>query len=316
MRICIMDDLEGVALGSADWSVLEGVDELLALDRHFHDEVELAGILERFDVIVVQRERTRIGRSLLERLPSLRLLVTTGPFNAAIDLAACADLGITVSATSMGGGAVVELAWALILGALRDVPARDLSMRSGEWAPVPGRSLPGLRLGLLGLGNTGTRMARIAAAFDMEVVAWSENLTAEVARERGATLVSRRELFATSDVISVHLVLSARTRGLVVDDDLRAMKPDAWLVNTSRGPIVDEDALIRACRDGVIAGAALDVFDQEPLPPDHALRRLPNTVLTPHVGYVTTETFRVWFGEVVEDIAAFVAGSPVRVLSA
>ena len=313
MRICILDDLEGVALESADWASLESVVD--AVDRHVADPDELVALLQAYDVVVAQRERTAFPRSVLERLPDLRLLVTTGPRNAAIDVAACADLGITVCHTRPGGTPVVEHAWALILAALRDIPGHVASMRAGEWAPVAGRSLEGRTLGLVGLGKTGTRMARIGTAFGMDVVAWSENLTDDVAAERGARLVTKNELFASSDVVSVHTLLSRRTRGLVADEELRAMRRDAWLVNTSRGPIVDEAALLRACREGWIAGAAVDVFDVEPLPADHELRRLPNVLLTPHAGYVTRENFRDWFDDVVEDIAAFAAGTPVRTLT-
>ncbi len=315
MRICILDDVEGVALTAADWSSLVGVTEVVALGRHVDDQDELVAVLAGFDAVVLQRERTAVRRDLLERLPHLRLVVTTGPRNAALDVAACHELGITVCATGSGGTPVVELAWALLLAAWRDVPGRAASMRSGGWLPTAGRSLEGARLGLLGLGRTGTRMAAIAAAFGMDVVAWSENLTAELAADRGARLVGRRELFETSDAVSVHLLLSRRTRGLVGQSDLRAMRADAWLVNTSRGPIVEEAALLQALRENWIGGAALDVFDVEPLPADHELRRLPNVLLTPHVGYVTRENLGAWFRDVVEDVAAYLAGSPVRELS-
>ena len=314
MRICILDDVERVALASADWGSL-AADEVVALDRHLADVDELVAVLSRFDVVVAQRERTPLPRAVLERLPALRLLVTTGVRNAAIDLTACADLGITVCNTGAGGTPVVELAWALLLAAVRDVPARDASMRAGEWQPTAGRTVEGLTLGLLGLGRTGTRMAHIAHAFGMDVVAWSENLTDEAAAAQGVRRVTKRDLFATSDAVSIHTLLSRRTRGIVGEAELRAMRPDAWLVNTSRGPVCDEDALVRACRERWIAGAALDVFETEPLPADHVLRSLPNVVLTPHVGYVTRENLRAWFGDVVEDIAAYAAGAPVRLLT-
>jgi phosphoglycerate dehydrogenase-like enzyme len=314
VRICILDDVERVALDSADWSSL-GAEEVVALDRHVADADELVALLAGYDVVVAQRERTPLPRAVLERLPSLRLLVTTGVRNAAIDISACADLGITVCNTGGGGNPVVELAWALLLAAVRDVPDRVASMRAGEWRPTAGRTIEGLTLGLLGLGRTGTRMARIGQAFGMDVVAWSENLTAEAAAAHGVRLVTKHDLFATSDVVSVHTLLSERTRGIVGEPELRAMRPDAWLVNTSRGPVCDEDAVVRACREGWIAGAALDVFDVEPLPADHVLRTLPNVVLTPHVGYVTRENLRGWFGAVVEDVAAYAAGAPIRTLT-
>jgi phosphoglycerate dehydrogenase-like enzyme len=314
MRIAILDDVERVALSSADWSSL-GADDVLALDRHVDDHDELVAILEPYDVVLVQRERTPFPRALLERLPNLRLLVTTGFRNASLDLAACADLGITVCNTGGDMSPVVEMTWALILAALRDVPHHAQAMRDGRWEQVAGRSLEGSTLGIVGLGKTGARMAEVARAFRMDVVAWSANLTVEAAEERGARLVGKRELFEISDVVSVHLLLSGRSRGLVGAEELRAMKPDAWLVNTSRGPIVDESALLTALREGWIAGAALDVFDVEPLPSDHELRRLPNTILTPHAGYVTRENYRDWYTAAVEAITAYAAGAPIRVMT-
>lgn len=313
MRICVLDDVERVALACADWEAL-GADEVVALEQHVDGVEALAGLLERFDVLVLQRERTALPRELLAALPNLRLVVTTGFRNAAIDLEACRHHGVLVSSTGGALSPVVEHAWALILAALRDVPSRDASMRLGEWRPTAGRSLEGAALGLLGLGKTGSRMARIGAAFGMDVLAWSQNLTEDDARARGARWVPREELFAVSDVVSVHLLLSRRTRGLVTADDLRRMKPDAWLVNTSRGPIVDEAALVTALAEGWFAGAALDVFDEEPLAPDHPLRTLPRTVVTPHVGYATVENYRDWYGLAVESITAWRDGAPIRLL--
>jgi len=312
MRVAILDDVERVALSCADWRSL-GADEVVALERHLEGP-ELTELLAGFDVLVVQRERTRIDAAMLDGLPSLRLVVTTGVRNASIDLEACSARGVVVCSTGGTQAPVVEHAWALILAALRDVPGRDASMRRGEWAPTAGRALEGRTLGLLGLGKTGTRMARIAAAFDLEVVAWSSSLTASDAAERGARLVSKDELFSSSDLVSVHQMLSPRSRGLVGETELRAMRPDAWLVNTSRGPIVDEAALLLALREGWIAGAALDVYDDEPLPADHPLRSLPNTVLTPHVGYVTVDNYRDWFTTAVRRIAAWRNGTPESVL--
>ena len=314
MRVAILDDVERVAVSCADWRSL-GAEEVVAFERHVGDVVELGALLAGFDVVVVQRERTPVSADLLARLPALRLVVTTGVRNASIDLAACAAQGVLVCSTGGTQAPVVEHAWALILAALRDVPSRDTSMRLGEWQPTAGRALEGRTLGLLGLGKTGTRMARIAAAFDLEVVAWSENLTDEVAAERGARRVEKDELFTSSDIVSVHQMLSPRSRGLVGEAELRLMRPDAWLVNTSRGPIVDEAALVRALTSGWIAGAALDVFDDEPLPFDHPLRSLPNTVLTPHVGYVTLDNYRDWFQTAVRRIAAWRDGHPESLLT-
>ncbi len=315
VRICVLDDLEEAALQATDWTPVTQLGELTVLNRHLGSEDELAEVLQPFDVVIAMRERTRFPRSLLTRLPALRLLVTTGSRNAAIDLAACADLGITVCGTTGGGTPVVELAWALILAAVRDLPGRVSSMRTGGWQPTAGRELEGKTLGLVGLGRTGGRMARIADGFGMEVLAWSPHLTDERAAEHGATLVPKEELFRLSHVVSLHLVLSDRTRGIVGEPELSVMRSDAWLVNTSRGGLCDEAAVLRACAEGRIAGAALDVFEDEPLPAEHPLRHEPRVLLTPHVGYVTWESHRHWYGDVVEDIVAYAAGTPVRVLS-
>ncbi len=314
MRIAILDDVERIALSSADWSI-PGADDVVAIDRHVGDHDELVAILEPFDVVVVQRERTPFPRALVERLPNLRLLVTTGFRNASLDLEALTGQGVTVCTTGGDMAPVVEMTWALILAALRDVPQHAQAMRDGRWEQVAGRSLEGSTLGLVGLGKTGARMAEIAHAFRMDVVAWSANLTAETAEAHGARLVGKRELFEVSDVVSIHLLLSGRTRGLVGAEELHAMKPDAWLVNSSRGPIVDEAALLQALRENWIAGAALDVFATEPLPADHELRSLANTVLTPHAGYVTRENYRDWYSTAVDVIAAFTSGSPIRVMN-
>lgn len=313
MRVTVLDDLEQVALDAADWSRLGPDVEVVALAEHLGPD-DLVAALAGSEVVVCMRERTPFPRDLVERLPDLRLLVTTGARNAALDLAACADAGVTVCGTAGGSPSVVEHAWALILAVARDVVGRAVSMRAGGWAPVLGTDLAGRTLGLVGLGRTGTRMAAIGRAFGMDVVAWSQNLTPERAEAAGARLVGRADLFGGSDVVSLHVVLSERTRGLVGAPELALMRPTAFLVNTSRGPVVDEEALVRACRERRIAGAALDVFDVEPLPAGHPLRTLDNVVLSPHQGYVTRDTFRTWYADVVEDVAAWRAGAPVRVL--
>lgn len=315
MRICVLDDLEEAALAAADWTPVTALGELTVVNRHVDDEDELAELLQPFDVVVAMRERTAFRPSLLVRLPQLRLLVTTGARNAAIDLATCAERGIVVSGTTGGGSPVVELAWALILATVRDLPGRVVSMQAGGWQPVVGSELEGRTLGLVGLGHTGGRMARIATAFGMEVLAWSPHLTPERAAGHGARAVAKDALFRRSDVVSLHLVLSDRTRGIVGEPELSAMRPTSWLVNTSRGPLCDEAALLRACAEGRIAGAALDVFAAEPLPAEHPLRSEPRVLLTPHVGYVTWESYRRWYGDVVEDIVAFAGGAPLRVLN-
>jgi phosphoglycerate dehydrogenase-like enzyme len=270
--------------------------------------------LAPFEVVVAMRERTPFTRARLERLDNLKLLVTTGMRNAAIDLQAAGERGVTVCGTGSLGPPTAELAWGLILALTRHIPAEDARMRAGGWQHTLGPELAGRTLGLVGLGRLGARMARIARAFEMETLAWSQNLTAERAAEAGAEAVAKDELFRRADVVSIHLVLSDRTRGLVGADGLALMKPTAYLVNTSRGPIVDEPALLDALHSGRIAGAGIDVYDTEPLPPSHPLRFAPNTVLTPHIGYVTTGTYEVFYREAVEDIAAWLAGAPVRVL--
>jgi phosphoglycerate dehydrogenase-like enzyme len=314
-RIAVLDDYQSAAAGFADWSLVPGPVDVVEFADHLADEDALADRLTPFEVVVAMRERTPFPRTLLERLPHLRLLVTTGRRNASIDVAAAAERGITVCGTGSHAAGPVELTWALILAVARQVPLEDASVRAGGWQETVGTDLAGATLGVLGLGRLGERVARIGQAFDMDVVAWSQNLTGQRAAEVGVRLVDRDELFATADVLTVHLVLSDRTRGLVGRDELERMKPSAILVNTSRGPIVDEAALLDALSGSRIAGAGLDVFDTEPLAPDHPLRSAPRTVLTPHLGYVTEKTYEIFFREAVEAVAAFLAGSPIRVLT-
>ena len=315
LRIAVLDDYQDVALAMAEWSQLPDA-RIEAFRDHLDDREALAARLAPFEVVVAMRERTPFPRALLERLPALRLLVTTGMGNAAIDVAAAHERGVTVSGTGGLPHPTAELAWALILALARQIPREDGSVRAGGWQVTLGRGLSGSTLGVLGLGNLGSQVARIGVAFGMDVIAWSEHLTAERAAECGARLVAKDELLERADVVTIHLKLSARTRGLLGARELGLMRPGAYLVNTSRGPIVDEPALIEALERGAIAGAGLDTFDVEPLPADHPLRRLPNTVLTPHVGYVTEDTYRRFYGDAVEDVAAFLRGEPLRVLGA
>jgi phosphoglycerate dehydrogenase-like enzyme len=261
------------------------------------------------------RERTPFPRDVLTRLPNLRLLVTTGMRNKSIDVEAATELGITVCGTGAQATATVELTWALILATLRHIPQEDASIRAGGWQQTIGGDLAGRTLGVIGLGRIGSQVARIGAAFGMDVVAWSQNLTDERAAEVGARRVEKDELFATADVVTVHLLWSKRTRGLIGADDFALMKHTAVFVNTSRGPIVEEAALIAALREGTISGAGIDVYDQEPLPRDHPLRDLRRAVLTPHLGYVTRGSYDVYYREAVEDVAAYLAGAPIRVIS-
>ncbi|HXM57956.1 MAG TPA: D-2-hydroxyacid dehydrogenase family protein [Candidatus Dormibacteraeota bacterium] len=315
IQLAVLDDYQRVAAHMADWPAIVPDAAVTFFADHLTDEDELAGRLAGFEAVVAMRERTPFRRSLLARLPRLRLLVTTGMRNAAIDLAAAGELGITVCGTAGSGTGTGELTWALILALLRHVPAEDASVRAGGWQHTIGADLAAATLGVLGLGNIGRRVAAVGLAFGMDVIAWSQNLTAEAAAAAGARRVEREELFRLADVLTIHLVLSDRTRGLVGPAELALMKPTAYLVNTSRGPIVDEAALAEHLRAGRIAGAGLDVFSVEPLPAGDPLRALPNTVLTPHLGYVTARAYRTFYREAAEDVAAFLAGRPVRVLT-
>ena len=315
-RVALLDDYQGVALRMADWKSLPAGTDVVAFSDHLADEGALATRLADFDIVMAMRERTAFTRSLLERLPMLRLLITAGMRNASIDMKAAAERGVLVCGTAGLPYPTAELAWGLILGLMRRIPAEDRATRDGRWQVSLGLGLNGKTLGVLGLGTLGSRVAKVGRAFEMEVLAWSQNLTRARAEEVGATLVAKDELLARSDIVSIHLVLSERTRGLLGARELGLMKRSAYLVNTSRGPIVDEAALIDALRNGIIAGAGLDVFDPEPLPADHPFRSLPNIVVTPHLGYVTEETYRVFYGHALEDVQAFLRGAPVRVLSA
>jgi phosphoglycerate dehydrogenase-like enzyme len=315
VAVAVLDDWQDVALSVADWSPLAGRADVVRYTDHLPDVDALVDRLADAAVVVAMRERTPFPADLLARLPRLRLLVTTGMANAAIDLAAAARQGIVVSGTAGGSGAAAELAWALVLAVARDVVADDRAVRAGRWQEHLGIELAGSTLGLLGLGRIGAVMARYARAFDMHVLAWSRHLTAERAAEHGARLVDRDELFRASDVVSVHLRLSDRTRGLVGARELELLGPAGRLVNTSRGPIVEEAALLAALHAGTIAGAALDVFDVEPLPADHPLRSAPRTVLTPHVGYVSRQSYAAMYGQCVEDVLGWLDGAPLRVLT-
>ncbi|MFB9931279.1 D-2-hydroxyacid dehydrogenase family protein [Amycolatopsis halotolerans] len=313
MKIAILDDYQNVALQCAEWASLGA--EIEVFSEPFAGPDETVARLAGFDVVVAMRERTPFPAAVFDRLPGLKLLVSTGRRNAAIDLAAAKRCGVVVSATGALAAPTVEHAWALILAGARNLPLEFRSMREGGWQVGLGMALRDKTLGLLGLGRLGAEVARIGQAFGMKPIAWSQNLTPERAAEHGVTTVSKEDLFARADVLSVHLVLSERTRGLVGAAEFAAMKPSALLVNTSRGPIVDETALLDALRGKKIAAAALDVYDVEPLPSDHPLRTLDNAILTPHIGYVSRETYEIFYGGAVEDIAAFQAGEPINVLT-
>jgi phosphoglycerate dehydrogenase-like enzyme len=312
--VATLDDYQRVALELADWSVLEGRATVTVFDDHLTDEDRLAERLEPFEVVVVMRERTPIRESLLARLPRLRLLVTTGDRNAAIDLRAARERGIVVSGTGIESTSTVELTWALILAWARRLETEVANMRAGRWQSTVGSSLRGKTLGVIGLGRIGSAVAKVGLAFGMDVVAWSEHLTVERAAAQGATRQPFDELLGGSDVVTIHQVLSRRTRGLVGAHELGLMKPTALLVNTSRGPIVDTAALVSALDAGAIGGVALDVYDDEPLAADHPLRSMPRALLTPHIGYVTRELFASFYRDIVEDIVAFLDGHPIRLL--
>ena len=313
-RVAILDDYQNVARRMADWASLPAGTEVVVFADHLSGTDAVAKRLADFDAVVAMRERTPFPRALLERLPKLRLLVTTGMRNASIDVAAAIERGVTVCGTAGLPYPTAELTWGLILGLVRRIPTEDRATREGRWQVSCGLGLNGKTLGVIGLGGLGSRVAKIGRAFEMDVIAWSQNLTVARATEVGATLVTKDELLARSDVVSVHLVLGDRTRGLLGARELARMKPTAYLVNTSRGPIVDETALVDAVRTGTIAGAGLDVYDEEPLPLDHPLRNLPNTVITPHLGYVTEEGYKIFYGGALEDVKGWLAGQPVRVL--
>ncbi|MCG8558773.1 MAG: D-2-hydroxyacid dehydrogenase family protein [Hyphomicrobiales bacterium] len=317
MKLAILDDYQKAALASADWSSLGPEIDISVFDSHLgHDEDAVAEALAPFEILVVMRERTPFPRSLIERLPRLKLLVTTGMRNLAIDMAAARERGIPVCGTGMLPYPAAEHAMALILDLFKKISRETRAMHEGGWQDQISEGLNGKTLGILGLGKLGERVARFGQALEMTVVAWSRNLTETRCREVGVRLVDKETLLREADVLSIHLVLSDRTRGLIGPGELALMKPTAYLVNTSRGPIVDEAALIDALRSGTIAGAGLDVYDVEPLPGDHPLRALDNAVLTGHTGYVIRELYELVYGEALEAVAAWRAGAPVRVLNA
>jgi phosphoglycerate dehydrogenase-like enzyme len=315
VQIAVIDDWQDVARDVVDWSVLDSLGEVTFEHDYPADNATLAERLGRYQVICVMRERTRFDEDLLKRLPNLKLLVTGGMRNAALDMPAAAKLGIKVCGTDSYKHAAPELTWALVMAATRNLVKEANALRAGQWQQGLGGDLHGKTLGILGLGSIGQRVAQFGQVFGMKVIAWSENLTAERAEQAGVTHVSKQQLFEQADVLSVHLVLSERSRGLVDAQALGWMKPTALLVNTARGPIVDEAALIKALQKQHIAGAALDVFEQEPLPSMHPFRTLDNVLATPHVGYVSRQNYEQFFSQMIEDVQAWAAGEPVRLLN-
>lgn len=313
-RLAILDDYQGVAMSLGPWDRLKGVEVTVFRDT-ITDRDALAKRLEPFDAILAMRERTPFPRALIERLPNLRLLVTTAARNRSIDAAACAERGIVFCGTPSFGDPTVDITWGLIIGLMRDIPRQQDELRAGRWQTSVGTGLEGQTLGVLGLGKLGGRVAKVAQAFGMKVIAWSQNLTEERAAEIGARRVDKATLFAEADVVTLHLILSDRSRGIVGAEDLSRMKRTAFVVNTSRGPLIDQDALIAALNSGQIAGAGIDVYDHEPLPAGHPILSAPNTLLTPHLGYVTQQNYRAYYQGCVEAIEAFNAGAPVRVIA-
>jgi phosphoglycerate dehydrogenase-like enzyme len=317
LRTAILDDYQNVAMQFADWSAVTKDVEIKVFNKPFASQDEAIKALQGFAIVVGMRERTPFPRKVIEALPDLKLLITTGARNKSFDVKACAERGVTVCGTGAAGSPTTGIAFGLMLELTRRIGFENARMKAGEpWQVTIGRDLEGQTLGILGLGKLGQRSATVGKAFGMKTIAWSQNLTAEKAQAGGAELVSKEDLFRNADFITIHVVLSDRSRGLIGAKELGLMKKSAYLINTSRGPIVDEKALIAALQNKTIAGAGLDVFDVEPLPRDHPFRKMDNVVITPHLGYVSEQNYRKYFPDVVEDIRAFLDGKPMRVIDA
>jgi phosphoglycerate dehydrogenase-like enzyme len=315
LRCAILDDYQNVALQMADWSPLADKVEVTVFNAPFADAAAAIAALQDFEIVCAMRERTPFPAAVLAALPKLKLLLTSGGRNASFDLEAAKARGIVVCGTGAVGNPTAGLAIGLMLELTRKIGFENARMKAGQpWQVTIGEDIEGKTLGILGLGKLGSHVGNIARAMGMKTIAWSTNLTAEAAEKAGATYVTKEELFAQADIITIHLVLSPRSRGLVSREDLLRMKPTSYLINTARGPIVDEAALLEILQAGKIAGAGLDTFSHEPLPVDHPLRKLDNVVLTPHLGYVTAENYRRYYKEMIEDIAAWIKGEPLRVI--
>lgn len=314
-KIAILDDYQGVALSMGPWDRLPAGVEVNVFRDTLKDQDALVARLLPFDAILAMRERTPFPGALIKRLPNLKLLMTTGERNRSLDIAAANAQGVTVCGTSSSGAPTVDITWGLILNLMRDLPAQAASLRAGTWQTSVGTAVGGQTLGIVGLGKLGTAVAKVGQAFGMKVIAWSTNLTSEAAAAVGVTRVEKQDLFAQSDVVSLHMILSDRSRGIVGAAELAAMKPSAFIVNTSRGPLIDQAALIAALQEGRIAGAGLDVYDEEPIPATHPLMSAPNALLLPHLGYVSKQNYAAYFKGAVEVIEAFIAGNPIRVLA-
>ena len=316
MRAAILDDYQNVAMTFADWSPIAKDVEIKVFNKPFANQDEAIKALQGFAIIVGMRERTPFPRKTIEALPALKLLITTGARNNSFDIKACAERGITVCGTGGAGNPTTGIAIGLMLELTRRIGFENARMKAGElWQVTIGRDLEGLTLGIVGLGKLGQRVASVGKAFGMKVIAWSQNLTAEKAKEAGVEYASKEALFANADFVSIHYLLSDRSRGLITADDIGRMKKSAYLINTARAPIVDQAALLKALQEKKIAGAGLDVFEVEPLPLDHPFRKLDNVVITPHLGYVSEQNYRKYFPDIVEDIRAWLDRKPVRVIT-
>jgi phosphoglycerate dehydrogenase-like enzyme len=302
IKVAVLDDYQNVAFAMADWSALKSEVEITVFNNHLADDAAVIERLLPYQVICAMRERTPLNRQRLEKLTNLKLIVSTGKRNASIDMKAAEELGIEIKPTGYIGTGAPEMTWALLMAIARNIPLENNNLTSGKWQTTIGTDLIGKTIGIIGLGNIGSKIASYAKAFDMNVVAWSQNLTEEKAAEAGAKLVSKETLLKEADFVTIHLVLSDRSRGILQKEDLELMKPTAYFINTSRGPLVDEKALIQVLREKKIAGAALDVFDTEPLPADHIFRKLKNVLATPHIGYVTENTYRLFYEDTVKAI--------------
>ena len=314
-RLAILDDYEHAAMEAADWSPLDGVVDITVFDEHIDAEDALAARLDDFEIVFLMRERTPFPASLLARLPRLELIITSGMRNFSIDLDAAKANGVTVTGTPILPYPAAEHTWALMLALAKNIARGDRGMRNGAWTDTLAIGLKGKTLGVVGLGKLGSQVARVGLAFGMQVIAWSQNLARKRCEEVGVSYATREELFTNSDFVTIHLHVGERNRGLVTAEDFERMKPEAYLINTSRGPIVVENDLIDALQRGRIAGAGLDVYDIEPLPAEHALRRAPNTVLTPHQGYVTIENYRGFYATAIQNILAWLDGQAINVVS-
>jgi len=312
IQVALLDDFQNVALKMADWSVLDSRIQVTVFNDHLAAPVEVVKRLKPFAVLCVMRERTPLTKEVLSQLPNLKLIVSTGQRNASIDLEAATEFGIIVCGTRYITNGAPELTWGFVMGLSRNLFNEYRSLKAGGWQISIGKELRGKTIGIVGLGNIGGMVAKYARAFDMNIISWSQNLTPEKAENHGAMMVTKEELFSSADFITLHLVLSNRTKGIIGSRELGLMKPAAYIINTSRGPLIEEAALIDVLKNRKIAGAALDVFDEEPLPPSHPFRSLDNLLATPHIGFVTDTAYKIFYEDTVEDIAAWLGGNPVR----